>query len=110
MCFLPANYDLRTLVRLSRFPLQVTSNKGSNKDQISFCPINSQKCQFPCAFDRKLRFLSPHKAIDFPSNYFRTCGLTIGRRPLDFTSIDNLLSFNDRGRFDIVYRDIYQDE
>ena len=32
--------------RLSRFLLQVTSNKGSNKGQMSFYLINSQKFQF----------------------------------------------------------------
>ena len=39
--FLAEDYDFRVFMRLSRFLLQVTSNKVSNKGQISFCPINS---------------------------------------------------------------------
>ena len=53
--FLLESYDFRVLVRLSRFLLQVALNKGSNKGHISFCPINSKKCQFLCL--RLSRFL-----------------------------------------------------
>ena len=42
---------------ISSFLLPVISTKGSEKSQISF---------YPMCFARKLRFLSPRKAIEFP--------------------------------------------
>ena len=37
----------RELIRLSSFFLPVSWNKGSNKGQISFCPINFQNGSIP---------------------------------------------------------------
>ena len=54
-------------MRLPRFLLQVTSNKGSNKGKISFCPVNSEQRQFLYVFARKLQFSSPREAIEIPS-------------------------------------------
>ena len=65
--FLLKSYCFRVLMRPSRFLLQFTSNKWSNKGPILFCPINFQKCQFLCVLTRKLRFSSPHEAIEIPS-------------------------------------------
>ena len=41
--------------------------RGQIKVKFNFVQLNSKKCQFLFVFVRKLRFLSPHKAIEIPS-------------------------------------------
>ena len=70
--FLLESYDFRVLIRPSRFLLQVTSNKGSNKGKFYFVKFTPEKCLFQCVFAQKLRFFSPYKAIEIPSaSYFK---------------------------------------